>query len=65
MSLKTKVARKAAKGTVKHTARGAASKLRRDPARFSTVFVLGCVVGVLVGWIAAGRSGPPPDARPG
>ena len=33
MSIKQKVARKAVKKTAKHTARGAASKIKRDPMR--------------------------------
>ena len=57
MSIKTRLARKAVGKTAKHTARGTASKLRRDRLRNSTLFVLGCAVGVAVGWVA--RSRPP------
>lgn len=55
MSLKTKVARKAAKTTAKHTAHGAASKFRRTPLRTTTLLGLGAIVGVLAGWLL-GRS---------
>ena len=40
-SLKSAVACKAAKVTVKHTAHGAASKLKRDPVRAGTLLALG------------------------
>lgn len=50
--IKSTLARKAVKTTAKHSARGAASKLRRDPVRVVTLLGIGGVVGVLAGWMA-------------
>jgi hypothetical protein len=50
--IKSKMARKAAKSTAKHSVRGAASKLRRDPIRSGALLGLGCVAGFLAGWFA-------------
>lgn len=63
MSIKQKVARKAVKKTAKHTARGAASKLKRDPMRSTTLLGLGAVVGALAGWLL-GRSTGSSDPAP-
>ena len=52
-SLKSAVARKAAKATVRHTAHGTASKLRRSPMRATTLLTLGGVLGFLAGRFAA------------
>lgn len=52
-SLKSAVARKAAKVTVKHTAHGTASKLKRDPVRAGTLLALGGALGFLAGRFAA------------
>jgi len=52
-SLKSTVARKAAKVTAKHTARGTASRLKRSPIRATTLLAVGGVLGVLAGWLAA------------
>lgn len=60
MSIKQKVARKAVKKTAKHTAHGAAAKLRRDPLRSSALLGLGALVGALAGWFV-GRSGAGPE----
>jgi len=54
-AIKRKVARKAAKTAVKHTAHGTASKLRRDPVRVLTLLGLGGAIGAVAGWVA-GRS---------
>ena len=56
MSIKQKVARKVVSKTAKHTAHGAAAKLKRTPMRSTTLLGLGALVGVLAGWLA-GRSG--------
>jgi len=48
-SLKKAAARKAAKTTVRHTAHGAASKLRREPMRTATLLGIGALTGLLVG----------------
>jgi hypothetical protein len=47
--IKRKLAGKAAKTTARHTARGAASKLRRDPLRAVTLLGVGWAVGMLTG----------------
>jgi hypothetical protein len=58
MAIKQKLARKAVRSTAKHTAHGAASKLKRDPLRTSTLLLAGAVVGLLAGWFAGrGNSG--------
>ncbi|HEU5251789.1 MAG TPA: hypothetical protein VFU16_00505 [Solirubrobacterales bacterium] len=53
--IKSTLARKAVKATARHSARGAASKLKRDPLRAATLLGLGGAVGATAGWIA-GRS---------
>jgi 3-dehydroquinate synthetase len=63
MAIKQKLARKAVKSTAKHTAHGAASKLKRDPLRTSTLLLLGGVVGLLAGWLA-GRGSAGVDLQP-
>jgi hypothetical protein len=45
MALKTMLARKAVKTTAKHTAHGAASKLKREPVRATTLLGLGALIG--------------------
>lgn len=54
-AIKSTLARKAVKTTAKHSAHGAASKLRRNPVRAVTLLGLGGIVGALAGWFA-GRS---------
>ncbi len=54
--IKSTLARKAVKATAKHTARGTASKLKRDPVRAMTLFSLGAVAGWIVGRSAAGAA---------
>lgn len=57
-AIKSTLARKAVKTTAKHSAHGAASKLRRDPVRAVTLLGLGVVVGAVAGWFASrGASG--------
>lgn len=60
-SLKTSFARKAAKATAKHTAHGAASKLKREPMRAGTLLALGAAAGALCGWLAARPGGASPS----
>jgi hypothetical protein len=57
MSMKTKFARKAVKTTAKHTAHGAASKLKRNPLRTTTLLALGAAVGVVVGLLVGRKTG--------
>jgi len=54
-AIKNTLARKAVKATAKHSARGTASKLKRDPLRAATLLGLGGLVGGVAGWLA-GRS---------
>ena len=49
--IKKAVARKAAKTAARHTAHGAASKLRRDPMRALTLLGVGGVLGAVAGWL--------------
>jgi len=56
--IKKKLARKAVKSTAKHTARGTASKLRREPLRATTLLGLGGLVGGVVAWLVARSSAP-------
>jgi hypothetical protein len=58
-SLKSTVVRKAAKTGAKHTAHGAASKLKRQPLRAGTLLVLGGVFGAVAGWLAARNTAAP------
>jgi len=51
-AIKNTLARKAVKTTAKHTARGTASKLKRDPVRAVTLLGLGGALGALAGWVA-------------
>jgi hypothetical protein len=55
MSAKNTLARKVAKATVKHSAHGTASKLKRDPVRTATLLGVGGALGAVAGWMA-GRS---------
>jgi hypothetical protein len=52
-AIKSTLARKAVKTTAKHSAHGAASKLRRNPVRAVTLLGLGGIVGAFAGWFAA------------
>ncbi len=51
MALKTMLARKAVKTTAKHTARGTASKLTREPMRTTTLLGLGVLIGAAAVWL--------------
>ncbi len=52
-SLKSRFVRKAAKSGAKHTAHGAASKLKRQPMRAGALLLVGGVFGAAAGWLAA------------
>ena len=56
MPLKTMLARRAVKTTAKHTARGTASKLRRDPVRTTTLLGAVALIGAGAVWLL-GRLG--------
>ena len=51
--IKSILARKAVKSTARHTARGAGSKLKRDPMRSGTLLAIGGAVGLLAGRLTA------------
>lgn len=54
-TIKKNLARQAVKTTARHSARGAASKLRRNPVRAVTLLSLGGALGAFAGFMA-GRS---------
>lgn len=58
-SLKSRFVRKAAKSGAKHTAHGAASKLKRKPMRAGTLLLVGGVFGAIAGWVAARSTAAP------
>jgi hypothetical protein len=64
-AIKKNLARKAAKTTAKHSARGAASKFRRNPVRAMTLLGLGGAIGAVAGWIAGRSAAGAPAARIG
>lgn len=64
MSIKNKMTRKAAKKTVKHSAHGTASKLKREPLRSVTLLAIGCALGVVAGWFVARSNGSEAHASP-
>lgn len=53
--MKGKLARRAIKSTVKHSARRAASNLERKPMRTATILAVGAVVGLIIG-VLVGRA---------
>jgi membrane protein YqaA with SNARE-associated domain len=52
-TIKKKFARKAVKSAAKHTTRGTASKLKREPLRSATLLTVGGVIGGFAGWLLA------------
>ena len=54
--LSRKVERKAAKATVKHSARGLSSKAKRRPLRSVSLLSLGGAVGATIGWVAGRKT---------
>jgi uncharacterized membrane protein (Fun14 family) len=51
--IKNTIARKAVKATAKHTAHGAASKVKRTPMRALTLLGIGGAVGAVAGYALA------------
>ena len=49
-AIKKTLARKAVKTTAKHSAHGAASKLKRSPLRSTTLLAIGALAGLAAGW---------------
>lgn len=62
MALKSMVARKAVRTTAKHTAHGAASKLKRDPVRTTTLLGLGAAIAAAAVWLLGRLTGSGADA---
>ena len=62
MSIKNAVARKAVGSTAKHSARGVASKLKREPLRATTLLGLGGLLGGVAGWLVARTGASSPSA---
>ncbi len=58
-TIKGKLARKAVKSTAKHTAHGAASKVKRSPLRAVTLLGIGAAVGGVAGWLIGRAPGAP------
>jgi hypothetical protein len=53
--IKSNIARKAAKATAKHSAHGAAARIKRTPMRAVTLLGIGGALGVVAGYaLAAG-----------
>lgn len=61
MALKSTLARKAAKTTAKHSAHGAASKLKRDPMRATTLLGIGALIGAATAWLLGRHGGSDPQ----
>lgn len=62
--IKKVIARKAVKSTAKHTAHGAAAKLKRQPVRSAVLLGVGCVTGGLAGWALGRSAGSAPAGGP-
>jgi F0F1-type ATP synthase assembly protein I len=54
--LERRVAKKAAKATVQHSARGVAAKVKRKPLRSVSLLSVGVLFGAAAGWLG-GRVG--------
>jgi hypothetical protein len=65
MAIKQTIARKAVKATAKHSARGTASKVKRDPVRAVTLLGVGGLIGALAGWMLGRSSAEPASAGAG
>jgi hypothetical protein len=51
-----KAGRKATKATVKHSARGVASKAKRQPLRSVSLLSVGGALGAAIGWFAGRKT---------
>ncbi len=49
------VGKKATKATLRHSARGVASKARRQPLRSTSLLTAGGFLGLTIGWVAGRR----------
>ena len=49
------IGKKATKATLRHSARGFASKAKRQPLRSTTLLSAGGVIGLAAGWMAGRR----------
>lgn len=54
---RSSLGKKAAKATVRHTARGVASKAQRKPLRSVTLLTIGWILGVTCGWLVGRKTG--------
>lgn len=61
---KAVLGRKAAKAVVKHSAHGSVSKVKRQPARATTLVGLGAVLGGIIGYLAGRKAAPTPSPAP-
>lgn len=61
-AIKNTLTRKAVKATAKHSARGTASKVKRDPLRAVTLLGLGGALGAIAGWMAGRSAAGPAEA---
>lgn len=57
-SPKSLIRRKAAKAVVAHSAHGAVSKVRRQPARATSLLGAGALLGALAGYLLGRRTAP-------
>jgi hypothetical protein len=55
-TLGRKIGRKATKATVRHSARGLASKAQRRPLRSAGLLTVGGVLGATAGWVAGRKT---------
>jgi hypothetical protein len=57
--MRKKFGKKAAKVTVRHSARGAAAKAKRQPIRSLTLLGAGAAIGAVGGWLLGHRKPAP------
>jgi hypothetical protein len=55
-TLGRKIGRRATKATIRHSARGIASKAQRKPLRSASLLSIGGVVGATAGWFAGRKT---------
>ena len=56
-----KAGKKAAKATIRHSARGVASKAQRQPLRSATLLSIGGMIGATAGWFVGRRTASTPN----
>jgi hypothetical protein len=50
------IGKRAARATVKHSAHGVATKVKRRPVRSASLLSVGAVVGAATGWLAGRKT---------